>query len=352
MTHKLSQNPPKSPTNPLPSANVTDEMQQWEKLEHEWHAYLNTKYGNHFSLQGSSNSTVSDILCTKPDKPFYIDVKSTTAHTGQFVLTPNPDTETFTFSPKNKTPLTPNTQRIINYMNDNFDIFKNVQTQQIRLDLPQHDMFEWVQEYYTTTKNVEFFTTKDAENNFVIVPIDKLAHYFDISATYRVKRSGSSKLSTKWQPDFTHALNTQHIPHTFINTHTLTTPYNIDKRRFITPNNTYYTTKNPGTTPAVYTAKILSKTHNANVIFRITSLYKPQHPDDLALFERRINQTTAHTQLALPLLFGSPASRFELAFDDRRNKYTITDIYSNTILYLNAKDLGQLREIITQLSPK
>lgn len=324
-------------------------MQQWEKLEHEWHAYLNAKYGNYFSLQGSSNSTVSDILCTKPDNPFYIDVKSTTAHTGQFVLIPNTDTKTFTFSTKNKTPLTPNTQRIIEYMNAHFDTFKNVQTQQIPLNLPQHDMFKWVQEYYTTVKNVEFFTTKDAENNFVIVPIDKLAHYFDISATYRVKRSGSSKLSTKWQPDFEHALNAQHIPHTFINTHTLTTPHNIDKQRFITSNNTYYTTRTPSIFPPEYTAKILSKTSNANVIFRITSLYKPQHPDDLAIFEQRINQTSAHTQLELPLLFGRPASRFELDFDARRNKYTITDIYTSTILYLNAEDLDQLQKIIAQL---
>lgn len=325
-------------------------MQQWEKLEHEWHAYLNAKYGNYFSLQGSSNSTVSDILCTKPDTPFYIDVKSTIAHTGQFVLTPNLDTETFTFSPKNKTPLTPNTQHIIDYMNAHFDTFKNVQTQQIRLDLPQHDMFKWVREYYTAVKNVEFFTTKDAENNFVIVPIDKLADYFDISATYRVKRSGSSKLNAKWQPDFKHALNIQNIPYAFINTHTLTTPHNIDKQRFITPNNTYYTTRNTTVAyPSEYTAKILSKTHNANVIFRITSLYKPQHPDDLALFEQRINQTTAHTQLELPLLFGSPVSRFELAFDDSRNKYTITDTYSNTILYLNDKDIAQLHEILTHL---
>lgn len=175
-------------------------MRQWEKLEHEWHAYLNAKYGNYFSLQESSNSTVSDILCTKPDNHFYIDVKSTTAHTGQFVLTPNPDTETFTFSPKNKTPLTSNTQRIIDYMNDNFDMFKNVQTQQIRLELPQHDMFEWVREYYTTVKNVEFFTTKDTENNFVIVPIDKLAHYFDISAVYRVNEAGHQNSTLNGNP--------------------------------------------------------------------------------------------------------------------------------------------------------
>ena len=102
-------------------------MKDWERFEIESIEYLQNTFGTlaSFIHQGKSDSTVPDILVVKSDNTeFYIEVKYAPAQCGQFVLIPNLDTSTFEYSTKNKGQIDQYSQAIINYMNTDFDSFR------------------------------------------------------------------------------------------------------------------------------------------------------------------------------------------------------------------------------------
>lgn len=167
-------------------------MANWQTFEEEATTYLNTNFSEqaYFIHKGSADSTIPDILVqTKGGSEFYIEAKQANAQSGQFVLLPDIANEQFVFSSQNKTCQNQYTHIIIEHMNQHFESYKEAGTKGKIIDFPgSEEIFtQWIIDYYQN-KGVKFFITE----NYTVFPISDFANYFDVTATYRVKRSGSS----------------------------------------------------------------------------------------------------------------------------------------------------------------
>lgn len=166
----------------------------WSKFEINCTEYLNKNYGHYaeFILKGGSNSNTPDIRVeTNSGNTFYIEAKHCPAQSGQFVLLPDNSTLSFKYSTKNYTPINEHSIKIIKYMNKNFDLFNSAGTagEEIILDDGSSTFVAWIIGVYKS-KKVKYFIT----NDYIILPIDKFGEYFNVTANYRIKRSGSSSV--------------------------------------------------------------------------------------------------------------------------------------------------------------
>ena len=79
--------------------------------------------------QGDADLTAPDILVkTSSINSFYIDAKRSPAQCGQFVLLPDLEAGTFEYSRLNVNRTNSYAEMIINYMNDDFDAFREADT--------------------------------------------------------------------------------------------------------------------------------------------------------------------------------------------------------------------------------
>jgi len=147
-------------------------ISNWKRFELLATNYLQENYGDYalFEQQGGADSTIPDILVTTKKEKFYIETKSSEAQSGQFVILPNNVTNEFYFSEKNKTEENKLTQIIIDYMNNNWESYKNVSTEGLSIDMSDSIFANWITNYYKY-KNVKYFIS-GLETNFVIIPID------------------------------------------------------------------------------------------------------------------------------------------------------------------------------------
>lgn len=233
----------------------------WKEFEVFCVTYLNKTYGNKFAKKGESDSTTSDILFTG-NNPFYIEAKMPHSQCGQFVLIPNRAEYKFDYSPKNKSEINPYTQEIMQFMSENFSEYANLSTKGKIVPLPESVFVNWIKEYYKS-KGVKFFITYNAD--FIIFPIEHFEHYFNVSCTYRIKKSGSRHLNSKSLPDFKQALDKEGISYTMRGLE-LHSDENIHDKRISGDDKDFLIKENNG----AYHVKILSNTFNANVIFSIS----------------------------------------------------------------------------------
>ena len=264
--------------------NTTEDknMATWQDFEIKCTDFLNDKYGSSakFIHQGGSNSNLPDIEVHTKNDIFGMEAKQCPAQCGQFVLLPNVATQEFDYSPQNFTTLTPNANIIINHMNQDFNGYKEAGTKgkEIVFDGCKEVFANWAIEYYKS-KNVRYFIT----SNHIILPVEKFSDYFDITATYRVKRSGSSDVGkSNLKPvvdyiitNFDTATNKNEDTKLFI-----TAASNMHNQRFILGGYEYMFSQRDDE----YEIRKLSNTFNANVIFSI-SLKASQNQDDLIHFE-------------------------------------------------------------------
>jgi len=243
-------------------------MSTWEQFEIDCTRFLMEQFGEYatFIHQGGSDSTVPDIkVTTKKNKQFYIEAKHSPAQCGQFVLLPNIETRKFEYSRLNSTEINEFSQVIINHMNNNFEEFKEAGTagKNIEFDNCQNVFNDWIVKTYKD-KGVKFFIT----NNNVILPIEEFAEYFNVSAKYRIKRSGSSSVGSGNIDKVT-----EYLKSTFSNIE-LKTTYdkifiytndNLHNQRFIIGRNEFMISKRENN----FEVRKLSNTFNANVIFSI-----------------------------------------------------------------------------------
>ena len=164
-------------------------MTNWKEFEEQCTNYLNQEFCDFatFIPMGSSDSTVSDILVkTNTNKTFYIEVKHSPAQCGQFVLLPDIKTQKFVYSSDNKNENNQFAKQIITFMNKDFNVFKEAGTagKEISFNNCKNIFSDWIKLIYTK-KNVKFFIS----NNYNIIPVQDFNDFFNISATYRVKRS-------------------------------------------------------------------------------------------------------------------------------------------------------------------
>ncbi len=261
-------------------------MKPGEKFENNCYEYLKQNYQNTtFHLEGGMDSTKSDIAILKNGVPnFYIEAKDSAAQSGQFVLLPDEESETFVFSPKNRSMPNEMTEMIIQYMNNDFHKFNNAGTAGEPLHIDSSVFSDWIITHYID-KNVKYVISY--ENNFVILPIRKFSSYFEISAKYRIKKSGSgypakrdliivqNEIKTLY-PSALIVINNSKL---FV---TLNEPLYQDK--FVIGKYTYYFSQQDTNT---YKITRLSNTYNMNVIFSI-KLIKSQDINDLREFEAEL----------------------------------------------------------------
>ncbi len=250
-------------------------MARWEEFELDCTNYLNHKFGKYanFIHQGGADSTVADILVkTVSGNTFYIDVKHSPAQCGQFVLFSNIEKHSFEYSSKNINRNNEWAGIIIKHMNKYFDEFREVGTagKDIILDNGKDIFSNWIIHSYKD-KNVKYFIT----NNYIIVPIDKFADYFEVSAKYRIKRSGSSSLGKNRVVTYAKLLlNNQAHNYKVTNVRIdgdklfVSSDKELHNLRFIAPademNEYMFSVRNNE-----YEVRKLSNTCNANVIFSI-----------------------------------------------------------------------------------
>lgn len=255
-------------------------MSTWKDFEVQCTDYLNDKFGHYadFIHQGGADSTVPDILVkTRSGDSFYIDAKHSPAQCSQFVLLPDLNDGVFKYSSQNATLPNQYTKQITEYMNQDFDSFREAGTTGKEINMPDaSDVFTgWIIQTYQN-KEVRFFIT----NDFTILPVEQFSDYFKVSAKYRIKRSGSSNVGKKQCN-----LVMEHITQKNYNITAchirgsklfVESPRKLHDLRFIL-NGTEYMFSLRGNE---YELRKLSNTYNANVIFSIKQKPYPGMSDD------------------------------------------------------------------------
>lgn len=247
-------------------------MAIWEDFEIDCTNYLNRNFGNYakFIHQGGTDSTIPDILAkTVSGNVFYLDAKHSPAQCGQFVLLPDLETNSFKYSTQNVNQINEWADIIIRHMNKYFDEFRESGTtgKDIILDNSQVVFSNWIIESYRD-KNVKFFIT----NDYTILPIERFSDYFEVSAKYRIKRSGSSSLGKSRVAACTKLLS-NHTAHNYEVTDVrvdgeklfVSSDKELHNLRFIDRVYEYMFSARG----CEYEVRRLSNTYNANVIFSI-----------------------------------------------------------------------------------
>lgn len=262
---------------------------KWKIFENECVEFLNNNYNTYnvrFIGTGGSDSTVSDILVesTENNPLFSIDCKMPKSQSGQFVLLI--DNDRFVFSHRNKSQLDDFGRTIIQYMNDNFDTYKDVGTNSIKINLPSEIFEGWIKKHYANL-NTKFIITCDSSNKKIIFPLDKLSKYFTISANFRLKTSGSSNLPNKDVPIVEDFLR-KNFPSNFIDISKPDKKYvanfktqQLTQSLKFTLEGSGYQLANSDSNHNIITK--LGNTKNANVIFSL-SFNNIDDPDDLKIF--------------------------------------------------------------------
>lgn len=260
-------------------------MQPGEVFEKECYSYLEKEYTTeyvHFVRKGGMDSTKSDIAVFKSEKiDFYIEAKDSSAQSGQFVLLPNVDTETFEFSPRNRSKPNVMTDIIIAYMNSDFHRFNHAGTAGQFLDLETDVFSNWIIRHYQE-KNVKYVISRGVD--FVVFPIRKYHEYFNITATFRIKKSGSSSPAQKDIANIKQSIIDCYPSASFTQRQKklyVTIAEQLTTNKFVLGKYTYYLS---GQGHKEYEVRKLSNTNNMNVIFSV-NLIKGQDPNDLREFK-------------------------------------------------------------------
>jgi hypothetical protein len=261
-----------------------------KQFEEKCYNFLSDKYANpniRFDLMGGADSTVSDIaVFRKGSLQFYIEAKDCNAQAGQFVLLPDDRTQTFVFSERNQSSTNELTDLIIGAMNSDYYRYKNAGTSGVPIILSNNVLSRWVMQYYSS-KDVKYFITY--AHGFIIFPIERFADYFAVSATYRVKRSGSSspaKRDISPVMSYLEKAFSQNINSEIDNSgHLFVTVNSVASNRFTIDGREFYLSATSAQNR--YEVRKLSNTANANVIFSI-ALQQGQNTTDLQKFETDI----------------------------------------------------------------
>ena len=199
-------------------------------------------------------------------------------------MIPNLKNKKFSFSAKNASNSNCWVEKIIEYMNNNFSTFFYAGTKGQDIILEESVFSNWIIEYYKS-KKVKYIISK--KENYVIIPIEKLHDYFSIRATYRIKKSGSSKPSKKYISDIAeYMLNNENIIIQQDNKGNLLLENNakLNEYRFIIGTFEFFISENKNKQHQI---RQLSNTYHSNVIFTII-LWKEQDKNDLLAFENSL----------------------------------------------------------------
>lgn len=262
-------------------------MNKGEAFENEALAYLRKNFyekGIIFDKTKTSDSTKSDIEVIRGGRSlFFIEAKDTKAQAGQFVVFSDEEKKIFKYSDNNKSKINEPADSIIKYMNYNFKRFNRADTAGEEIDMDPTVFANWIIEHYKSY-NVKYIITKI--KNIIILPIEKLHKYFNITAKYRIKASGSRPPALSNMNSIIQKLNMESIKNCEIKEKRLYVKSSgwWSKQRFVADGKTYYFAPVNNTTDE-YEIRCLSDTKNRNVIFSMTAK-KEQDPADIVQFKQ------------------------------------------------------------------
>lgn len=263
------------------------DMKTWENFEIECTEYLNSEFGKEYGCEfrnlGSHDATAPDIIITKNGSPkFSIEAKMPEAQCGQFVLQPNDNKHTFIFSLKNKCSYNAHVKAIISAMAKHYDTC--VKSSADDLPIPEELIYNWVKDYYLNHKGSKYFITRNDCGEYIIAPVEKLEEYFDFSAKFRIKASGSSVPSNKNRRELETILEEHGLEHSpiVIEKKVAFVEINSWENKFKLQGSKYrYQFKNTG--GKRYEINRLANTRNANFIVSI-KLKNARQPEYMACF--------------------------------------------------------------------
>jgi len=181
-------------------------LQKWEVFQNQATEFLSDYFDIHCSMEGGFDATTSEITVRNADQVLTtIEAKFCPAQAGQVILLS--DGSKFTFSDKSKNNSNTYTQEIIEYLNDNYSSFQGTNSATIPITTISYStLFKWVKEVYRE-KNVEWIIASKEFCNLSVddtlfIPLDEMENYFDISVTFRRKKTGNDHIPGKDLLDF------------------------------------------------------------------------------------------------------------------------------------------------------
>lgn len=263
------------------------------EFENSCAGFLRRKYaetGCEFIVNGGLDSTLPDIVVMKDGKVVCnIEVKEPNAQCSQFVAFANEDTRSFTYSSRNH-PSVPSQASldILAAMSKNFDKHKVPSTDE--LGLSKQLYYNRIIDYYANYKKCMFFMTRESVDSgeFIVFPTIEFSDYFDVTACYRPKKSGSHNPNKKELLELPAMLSANNLPRYELikDGKYLNVKFSLDAgERFILEGKSRLQFKR--IEPRVYRVTGLSSTKNANVIFSISPKL-PIKKSNWAAFEKII----------------------------------------------------------------
>ena len=175
-------------------------LQKWEVFQNEATEFLSDYFDIDCSMEGGFDSTTSEITARKEDKVLTtIEAKFCPAQAGQIVLLS--DGTKFTFSDKSKNSSNVYTQEIIKYLNSDYSSFSGTNSATIPVNMSYSILFNWIKAIYSE-KNIEWVIASNefcnfTESDLLLVPLNEIENYFDISVVFRRKKSGNTHIPGK-----------------------------------------------------------------------------------------------------------------------------------------------------------
>lgn len=267
--------------------DIVKKPKRWEIFENDCFCYLNDKYLKEnidFIKAGKSNSKCSDIKVLKNNKDiFNMEIKMKASQSSQFALRIEDDK--FIYSDLNQNENNKYSKEIIDYINSNYEKYKDIKQNSIKIDLSDNLYKNWINSHYRNS-NIEFIITGD-KNNKIILPIENIDKYFKIECFLRKKKSGSRKLPKSDIEIIKDYIN-KNISKSF-------NIFNIDKEfyiefnseikkdiKFEIENNMYMISLCNNSNVAVI--RKLGNTNNPTIIFSLKLYNNKQYEDDLNKF--------------------------------------------------------------------
>lgn len=260
-------------------------MKSWQQFEQDCLKYLQKTYGNknvRFEADGGSDSGAPDIrVYINNVNKFNIEVKDSKAQSGQFVVLIENDH--FVFSAKNKSN-EEDALPFLEYMNANFESYKNVSTSGIDLEMDKNEFNSWIVKHYLD-KNETFVITRGIKG-YIIFPTEKYASYFDTSSNYRIKDSGSTNPPKKYLDSLKNYFSPDTLEYRGKYLVLKTNKQYKNKERHVVDNQIFLISEN---VEDGYKITKKGKTKNPNVIFTI-KLKQQQVDTDLFSFEEALKE--------------------------------------------------------------
>lgn len=246
-------------------------MEKWKEFEHSASDFLNN-YFKEFSFKslGDSDSTAPDIIVQNQQGKVLtnIEAKYSPSQAGQIVVLIQGNS--FVFSAKSKNPKVASTDTLIQYLNDNYVTYSNVAQSSIPIEIEESILFSFIIEQYQL-KNNEWIiaSTKSTslnQNNLCFIPLEELSKYFEVSASLRRKKSGTSSLAKSMRDRAEQIISKicdnfeikTEAKKTFLYGNIYTHPKEL-------PENLYLSEKEKN----VYEIRKRSTTNNANIMFSL-----------------------------------------------------------------------------------